>query len=105
MLNTLIDHVTTPTLFEVRQRIVTRQRALAGIPRLSRMPQLLPDPGVRGALPRPIAPPSVRGGAARPFSFARSTQQMERSSWLTDCLTMAVTLLNIALWAALLSLW
>lgn len=106
MLSTLVDHTATPTLLEVRQRIAARQRALAGIPKLSYMPQLLPGAGILpGATPRPTAPPRIRRRSVPRFSLARTTQQMERSSGVADCVTMAVTLLNIALWVALLSLW
>jgi len=95
-----------PTILEVRERIAARERALARIPRLQFAPQLLPATrGQARVIPLSLAARRVRPARIASFSLAENTQQVERSSWRADCLTMAVTLLNIALWATLLSLW
>lgn len=105
MPSSAVDDPIAPTIVVVRQRIAAHQRGLHRIPRLQSPPQLLPGAGMLpGTTPRP-AVAHISHRSTRPFSLPRTTQQMERDSWFTDCLTMAVTLLNIALWAALFSLW
>jgi hypothetical protein len=106
MSSVVVYRRTDPTILEVRERIAARERALARIPRRQYAPQLFPDTGGRARVV-PLPPPTrrVRPARAASFSLAENTQQVKRASWMADCLTMAVTLLNIALWAVLLSLW
>ena len=106
MSSVVIYRRSDPAILEVRERIAARERALARIPRLQYTPQLLPEgPGPARVIPLPLETRRVRSACATSFSFTENTQQVKRGSWMADCLTMAVTLLNIALWATLLSLW
>ncbi len=105
MPSSAVDDPIAPTILAVRQRIAAYERALHRIPKLRCVPQPLPNAGMLPrTTPRPAAA-NISHRSTRPFSLPRTTQQVERDSWLTDCLTMAVTLLNIALWATLFSLW
>ncbi len=106
MPSSVVDDPIAPTILVVRQRIAAHQRALHRIPRLQSAPRLLPEMvSPPGLTPRAVLSTRIRCLPAPPFSLSRNTQQMEIESWFTDCLTMAVTLLNIALWATLFSLW
>ncbi len=106
MPSSAVDDPIAPTILTVRQRIAAHQRGLHRIPRLQSAPELLPEMvGLPGLTPRAASSTRIRCLPARPFSLSGNTQQMDRSSWLTDCLTMALTLLNIAAWGFLLVLW
>jgi len=106
MSSVVVYRRTDPTILEVRERIAARERALARIPRRQYAPQLFPDTGGRArVVPIPLATRPIRRAPATSFSLPQNTQQVKRGSWIADCFTMAVTLLNIALWAMLVSLW
>ncbi len=106
MPSSAVDDPIAPTILVVRQRIAAHQRARHRIPRVQCAPRLLPEMmSSPGLTPRAVSPTRIRCLRARSFSLPGNTQQMNRSSWLTDCLTMALTLLNIAAWGVLLLLW
>lgn len=106
MASTALNETVSPTLSEVRQRIVARQRALARIPKPERFPQVLSEPVIpHGLAPHKMDRPRIRGLFGISFCLPQTTQQVGRSSWLAECLTAVMMLLNIAAWGFLLLLW